>query len=150
MRMRFCAMMRRPAFSITALMAPVRLRWVASGLRMEKVRSTAMRGPCSAGERRSRAAYSEAPPPAQGMAPRSAGLLLVEGGAQLRVVGTEPARLLQLDAEPALHGRPGEDDVQPALHVRELVKRLALPFPQLHPADAGHIGDRIFAGQEFA
>src|SRR5580704_13893251 len=40
MRMRFCAMMRSPAFSITALMAPVRLRAVASGLRMENVRST--------------------------------------------------------------------------------------------------------------
>ena len=42
MRMRFCATMRRPAFSITALIAPVRLRAVASGLMIEKVRSIAM------------------------------------------------------------------------------------------------------------
>src|SRR5262249_44732877 len=40
--MRFCATMRRPAFSITALMAPVRLRAVASGLMIENVRSTAI------------------------------------------------------------------------------------------------------------
>src|SRR6202142_3962499 len=37
--MRFCATMRRPAFSIIALMAPVTLRAVASGLRIENVRS---------------------------------------------------------------------------------------------------------------
>src|SRR3954466_1115111 len=42
MRMRFCATMRRPAFSMTALTAPVRFRSVASGLMMEKVRSMAM------------------------------------------------------------------------------------------------------------
>src|SRR5690606_33006605 len=35
--------MRRPAFSMTALIAPVRLRAVASGLMMENVRSIAMR-----------------------------------------------------------------------------------------------------------
>src|SRR6187431_2034244 len=45
MRMRFCATIRRPAFSIMALIAPVRLRVVASGLRMEKVRSSAMKRP---------------------------------------------------------------------------------------------------------
>src|SRR6202012_3251341 len=39
MRMRFCATMRRPASSITALTLPVRLRRVASGLMIEKVRS---------------------------------------------------------------------------------------------------------------
>jgi hypothetical protein len=38
MWMRFCAMMRRPAASILALIAPVRLRLVASGLMIEKVR----------------------------------------------------------------------------------------------------------------
>src|ERR1700682_5047105 len=42
MRMRFWATMRSPAFSISALIAPVRLRAVASGLRIEKVRSIAM------------------------------------------------------------------------------------------------------------
>src|SRR5512135_3467069 len=42
MRTRFCATMRRPAFSIMALMAPVRLRSVASGLSIEKVRSIAI------------------------------------------------------------------------------------------------------------
>src|SRR5262245_34764785 len=42
MRRRFCATMRRPAFSITALMPPVRLRAVASGLMIENVRSTAI------------------------------------------------------------------------------------------------------------
>src|SRR5215213_2081205 len=42
MRMRFWATILRPAFSITALMAPVRLRLVASGLMIEKVRSVAM------------------------------------------------------------------------------------------------------------
>src|SRR5262249_9998369 len=40
--MRFCATIRRPAFSISALTAPVRLRAVASGLMIEKVRSVAM------------------------------------------------------------------------------------------------------------
>ena len=42
MRMRFWATMRSPAFSISALIAPVRLRAVASGLIIEKVRSIAM------------------------------------------------------------------------------------------------------------
>src|SRR6476620_824338 len=42
MRTRFCATTRSPAFSIMALMAPVRLRSVASGLRIEKVRSIAI------------------------------------------------------------------------------------------------------------
>src|SRR6188472_1591276 len=42
MRIRFWATIRRPAFSITALTAPVRLRAVASGLMIEKVRSMAM------------------------------------------------------------------------------------------------------------
>ena len=41
-RSRFCATMRRPACSIMALIAPVRLRAVASGLMMEKVRSMAI------------------------------------------------------------------------------------------------------------
>src|SRR5882757_6299304 len=42
MRTRFCATIRSPAFSIRALIAPVRLRVVASGLMIEKVRSIAM------------------------------------------------------------------------------------------------------------
>ena len=42
MRTRFCATMRRPACSIMALIAPVRLRAVASGLMIEKVRSIAI------------------------------------------------------------------------------------------------------------
>src|SRR5260221_11937980 len=40
--MRFWATMRSPALSISALTAPVRLRAVASGLIIEKVRSIAM------------------------------------------------------------------------------------------------------------
>src|SRR5512143_3545971 len=39
MRMRRWATMRKPASSITALILPVRLRLVASGLMIEKVRS---------------------------------------------------------------------------------------------------------------
>src|ERR1051326_6189103 len=39
MRESFWPTMRRPASSITALTLPVRLRWVASGLMIEKVRS---------------------------------------------------------------------------------------------------------------
>src|SRR5665213_291327 len=42
MRMRFWATIRSLAFSISALIAPVRLRAVASGLIIEKVRSIAM------------------------------------------------------------------------------------------------------------
>src|SRR3954470_18507383 len=42
MRIRFWATIRSPAFSINALIAPVRLRAVASGLMIEKVRSMAM------------------------------------------------------------------------------------------------------------
>src|SRR3954447_3734600 len=42
MRRRFWATMRRPAFSMTALTAPVRFRFVASGLMIEKVRSRAI------------------------------------------------------------------------------------------------------------
>src|SRR5690349_24713006 len=42
MRMRFWATIRRPAFSISAFTAPVRLRAVASGLMIEKVRSVAI------------------------------------------------------------------------------------------------------------
>jgi hypothetical protein len=40
--MRFWATIRKPAFSISALIAPVRFRYVASGLMIEKVRSIAM------------------------------------------------------------------------------------------------------------
>src|SRR4051812_18041301 len=40
--MRFCAMMRKPAFSSRALISPVRLRRVASGLMIENVRCTAI------------------------------------------------------------------------------------------------------------
>jgi hypothetical protein len=40
--MRFWATIRKPAFSIRALTAPVRLRAVASGLMIEKVRSIAI------------------------------------------------------------------------------------------------------------
>src|SRR5215467_15483417 len=39
MRVRLCAMIRKPAPSIMALIAPVKLRAVASGLMIEKVRS---------------------------------------------------------------------------------------------------------------
>src|SRR5579872_3534212 len=42
MRTRFCATIRRLAFSMMALIAPVILRSVASGLRIEKVRSSAI------------------------------------------------------------------------------------------------------------
>src|SRR4029450_8771780 len=42
MRMRFWATIRKPAFSISALTAPVRLRSVASGLMIETVRSIAI------------------------------------------------------------------------------------------------------------
>src|SRR5580692_2421419 len=42
MRKRFCATMRKPDFSIIALMAPVTLRAVASGLMIENVRSIAI------------------------------------------------------------------------------------------------------------
>src|SRR5579871_2841675 len=42
MQTRFCATMRSPAFSINAFTAPVRLRAVASGLMIEKVRSIGM------------------------------------------------------------------------------------------------------------
>src|SRR3954452_17519962 len=55
MRRRFWATMRRPAFSMTALTAPVRFRFVASGLMIEKVRSRAMAVPGLSGSR----AYSD-------------------------------------------------------------------------------------------
>src|SRR5262249_13868449 len=42
MRVRLCAMIRKPAPSIMALIAPVKLRTVASGLMIEKVRSIAI------------------------------------------------------------------------------------------------------------
>src|SRR6516162_2136740 len=42
MRVRLCAMIRKPAPSIMALIAPVKLRAVASGLMIEKVRSIAI------------------------------------------------------------------------------------------------------------
>src|SRR6478672_2877696 len=42
MRTRFCATIRSPAFSMIALIAPVIFRSVASGLRIEKVRSSAI------------------------------------------------------------------------------------------------------------
>src|SRR5450432_2415437 len=55
--MRFWATMRRPAFSISALTAPVRLRSVASGLMIEKVRSIAMVSSSNSGEIGSCGAY---------------------------------------------------------------------------------------------
>src|SRR4028118_1119491 len=45
MSIRFCATMRSPAPSMTALTAPVRFRSVASGVMMEKVRAGAMDDP---------------------------------------------------------------------------------------------------------
>src|SRR5436189_6269165 len=69
MRTRFCATMRRPACSIKALIAPVRLRAVASGLMIEKVRSIAI-GPAlkrEDGESRIAAAYNGGSGTRQGM-----------------------------------------------------------------------------------
>src|SRR5581483_9268334 len=58
--------------------------------------------------------------------------------------------LAQFEAErhAALHRRPRLDRLQPALHMREVVDVLVLPFPEIDPADAGHVGDRIFAGEK--
>src|SRR5262249_52710808 len=63
-------MIRRPDFSIMALIAPVRLRAVASGLRIEKVRSIAIKfssesrhgGKCAAYSGEGRAEQASAAP----------------------------------------------------------------------------------------
>src|SRR5687767_9263288 len=123
MRMRFCAIMRRPAVSMSALMAPVRFRSVASGLRIEKVRSTAMRNPFFqrvAGSRRLIAR------PSAPLKQRSARLLAFHGGAQLRILDPDMARMVHLHGEPPLHARPCEHGVEPALEVREISDGLAL------------------------
>src|SRR3977135_2890329 len=57
MRMRFWATIRSPAFSINALIAPVRLRAVASGLIIEKVRSIAMISSLMSGDGEMRRLY---------------------------------------------------------------------------------------------
>src|SRR5262245_7006590 len=69
MRVRLCAMIRKPAPSITALIAPVKLRAVASGLMIEKVRSIGIGfffKEENAGARIA-AAYSEHAPARQGV-----------------------------------------------------------------------------------
>src|SRR3954465_8895599 len=71
MRTRFCATMRKPAFSMIALIAPVRLRLVASGLRIEKVRSTAIGQSSLFWMREKSAAYKERLPERQALRPKA-------------------------------------------------------------------------------
>src|SRR5262249_54575107 len=88
MRTRFCATIRKPAFSMRALIAPVRLRAVASGLMIEKVRSIAIVSPvCGKAARAGRRgpAYKErGNRPQLGRAMRGACLTHVTGGSARR------------------------------------------------------------------
>src|SRR3954465_11022164 len=63
----FWANIRSPAFSITALIAPVRLRAVASGLIIEKVRSIAMISSLISADGRLRGLYRRRPRTASGL-----------------------------------------------------------------------------------
>src|SRR3954466_10222941 len=70
MRMRFWATIRKPAFSISALTAPVRLRSVASGLMIEKVRSIAMISSLHTSDREFGGLYRRQPATASDPMPR--------------------------------------------------------------------------------
>ena len=53
-------------------------------------------------------------------------------------------------AKARLTGVARADGFEPAFEVRELAEILTLALGKPHPADAGHVGDRIAAGQKFA
>src|SRR5215475_6342899 len=91
MRVRLCAMIRKPAPSIVALIAPVRLRAVASGLMIEKVRSIGIGWffkEENAGARIA-AAYSDHAPARQGVTKA----LAIEGGSSAQAKWQREAAL---------------------------------------------------------
>src|SRR4051812_22107747 len=60
------------------------------------------------------------------------------------------AGLLNADRHAAFDRRPRQHGIEPPFQMWKLIDVLALPFPSAHPADAGDVGDRIFAGKEVA
>ena len=82
---------------------------------------------------------------------RSAGALSEQGLAG-RLVGGEidaSARGV-VERERAHHRWPREHDVAPAFQMREIFELLPHAPPEPHPTDAGHVGDRIGAGEILA
>ena len=57
---------------------------------------------------------------------------------------------LETKREASLHGRSRFQRFEPALQMREVIDVLVLPLPDVDPADASHVGDRVFAGEEVA
>src|SRR5262245_11569253 len=76
------------------------------------------------------------PRPASPRVRRSACALIEQDGAHLRVADVDLARLLDPDVHAAVHRGPRQHGVEPALHVRKVVRILALALPARRPADA--------------
>src|SRR5690348_2059277 len=138
MRTRFCATMRSPACSIIALMAPVRLRAVASGLMIENVRSIAIKPVLEGKEGVSGSrAYTGGAPSGQGCrwvsAGRDAGSELLHPRPHLDLPAPRALRLAQ-QMHVAFRDRVGIEQA------RRLVGRLG---PAVGPDAAidHHVGD---------
>src|SRR5215475_4979054 len=102
MRTRLCATIRSPAFSISALTAPVRLRVVASGLMIEKVRSIAMISSLEKRVGRELRAYIDAQRARQATLKRAAAALTSRNYNKFTIVNpicTGHPGLVQLDAD---------------------------------------------------
>ena len=69
--------------------------------------------------------------------------------ADFRIVHVDRRRRGNPDRKGALDRVAGANDFEPALEVRQLRQILALPLGKPHPADTGHIGDRIASGEKF-
>src|SRR5580704_4275743 len=75
--------------------------------------------------------------------------LAEQRGPHLRIADVDVAGGLDAQRKAALDRGSLTQGPEPALQMRELLDVLPLQLPTAHPADARHVGDRIFAGEEF-
>src|SRR6266849_3753328 len=75
--------------------------------------------------------------------------LIEQNRAHVRVLHAHATGLLDPQMDAAIDRGARPHGLEPALEAREIVQVLALTLKAAHPADAGHVGDRILAGEEF-
>src|SRR5262249_46610655 len=80
---------------------------------------------------------------------RSARPLVEQYSPNLRVGHVDVEGRFHLDRQAALDRRTRQHAREPTSHVRELAQVVAVPLGAARPADAGRVGDRVSAGEEF-
>src|SRR5580765_1384742 len=78
-----------------------------------------------------------------------AGALIEQHRLYLRIFHVDALAEFEPECHAALDRWPRLHSLQPALEVRKFVDVLPLPFPAIHPTDQRHVGDGIFAGDEW-